>query len=80
MDADDEQQLLEAGARGRCIMTFNIGDFMRLAKTHPDHGGIVLAQQVDWSLASLISALDNLLTQTDAADWPGQVRWLNEWK
>jgi hypothetical protein len=32
------------------------------------------------SLSELISALDRLLTETDAADWPGQVRWLSEWR
>jgi hypothetical protein len=32
------------------------------------------------SLAELIAALGRLLTTTDAADWPGQVRWLDEWR
>lgn len=80
LDASDEQQLLQATARGRCILTFNIGDFMRLAQTHPAHGGIVLARQQSWNLATLITALDSLMTQTDAEDWPGCVRWLNEWR
>jgi hypothetical protein len=80
LDATDEQQLLQASARGRCILTFNIRDFMRLSQTYPAHGGIILAQQRDWALASLIIALDALLTQTEAADWPGHVRWLNEWR
>jgi hypothetical protein len=31
-------------------------------------------------LSELIGALDRLLTETDAAYWPGQVRWLNEWR
>lgn len=80
LDATDEQQLTQATSRGRCILTFNIGDFMRLAQTHPAHGGIVLAHQPEWRLASLIAAVDALLTQTEAADWPGRVRWLNEWR
>ena len=79
-DASDEQQLLQSAARGRCILTFNIADFMRLAQTYPHHGGIVLAQQQDWTLASLIAALDTMLQQTGAADWPGQVRWLDDWR
>lgn len=53
---------------------------MRLAQMHPNHGGIVLAQQKDWSLASLIAALDEMLTRTSAEEWPGWVRWLNEWR
>lgn len=35
LDASDEQQLLKATARDRCILTFNIGDFMRLAQRYP---------------------------------------------
>ncbi len=80
LDASDGQQLLQASARGRCILTFNIGDFMRLAQIYPAHGGIVLAQQRDWTLSALIAALDAMLAQTDASDWANQVRWLNEWK
>lgn len=80
LDANDEVQLLQATVHGRCMLTFNIGDFMRLAQTHSAHGGIVLAQQNDWTLASLIAALDNMLTQTSAEEWPGRVRWLNEWR
>ena len=80
LDAGDEQQLLQATARGRSVLTFNIGDFMRLAQTHPAHGGIILAQQRDWTLSSLIAALDNMLTQTSAEEWMGRVAWLNEWR
>jgi hypothetical protein len=80
LDAGDEQQLLQATARGRCILTFNIGDFMRLAQTYPAHGGIVLAQQKDWTLPGLIAALDTMLAGTSTEDWPGQVRWLNDWR
>jgi hypothetical protein len=80
LDASDEQQLLQATARGRCILTFNIADFMRLAQIYPAHGGIILAHQREWTLAALIAAVDRMLTETEAADWPGQVRWLNDWK
>jgi hypothetical protein len=80
LDASDERQLLESTARGRCIFTFNIGDFIRLAQTYPAHGGIVLAQQKDWILPSLIEALDRLLTESSASDWPGQARWLSDWR
>lgn len=80
LDASDEEQLLLATAHGRYILTFNIGDFVRLAQSHPAHGGIILAQQKEWNLASLIAALDEMLTRTSAEEWPGQVRWLNEWR
>jgi hypothetical protein len=80
LDASDEDQLLGATAQGRCIFTFNIRDFLVLTRRHPRHGGIILATQSSWSLTDLIGALDCLLTETDADAWPGQVRWLNQWR
>ncbi len=54
-------------------------DFQLLARQFPQHAGIVLAAQRSWQLISLIATLDNLLTQTSAEEWSGQIRWLNEW-
>lgn len=79
LDASDEVQLLGATARGCCIFTFNVADFSLLARRHPRHGGVILAVQQDWTLSSLIHALDRLLSETEAEEWVGQVRWLNEW-
>ncbi len=80
LDATDEAQLLGATAQGRCIFTFNVRDFVSLAQRYPQHGGIVLAARRSFTLSELIGALDRLLSETDAADWPGQVRWLNQWR
>ncbi|MEH2445951.1 MAG: DUF5615 family PIN-like protein [Nostoc sp.] len=80
LDATDETQLLDATARGRCIFTFNIRDFLFLAQSYPNHNGIISAAQNSWTLSSLITALDCLLVETQAADWIGQVRWLNQWQ
>lgn len=77
LNATDEQQLLGATAQGRCIFTFNIRDFMVLAKRYPHHGGIILSSQKP--MPELLKALDCLLSETDAEDWPGQTRWLNQW-
>jgi hypothetical protein len=79
-DASDEAQLLAATAQGRCIFTFNVRDFVVLAPSYPRHGGIVLAAQASWTLPDLIVALDRLLSETEAEDWIGQVRWLNDWR
>lgn len=79
-DASDDAQLLGATAQERCIFTFNIRDFMILAERYPQHCGIVLAAQSSWTLSSLISALDQLLSETQAEEWIGQVRWLNQWR
>jgi uncharacterized protein with PIN domain len=46
---DDSEQLEYAIANGRCIFTFNVGDFVELHKAWSDdqreHGGIIVSQQ-----------------------------------
>jgi len=83
-DADDETQLLGATAQGRCIFTFNIRDFLVLAQRYAHHGGAILAIAPSggesWTLSDLIVALDRLLSETEAGDWVGQGRWLNQWR
>ena len=79
-DASDEAQLLAATAHGRVIFTFSVRDFSALALRHPQHGGILMAAQRQWTLTALIAALDLVLCLTDAAEWPGQVRWLARWR
>jgi hypothetical protein len=78
-DATDERQLLGATAQQRCLFTYNIRDFAPLARQIPQHGGIILAAQTALSLGQQIQALDRLLSETEAADWLGQIRWLNDW-
>lgn len=80
LDAGDEAQLLGATAHGCCIFTFNVADFSVLARRYPHHAGVILAVQEDWTLSSLIPALDRLLSETEAEAWVGQVRWLNDWR
>lgn len=80
LDASDEEQLLGATAQGRCILTFNIRDFLELAPRYPQHGGIVLAAQRSWTLSGLIQAVDCMLSETQTEDWVGQIRWLNQWR
>lgn len=77
LDASDEQQLLGATENDRIILTFNIRDFMELAKWYPEHKGIILSTQKPMS--ELLVALDYLLSETEAEDWVGRVDWLNNW-
>ncbi|MDO9348531.1 MAG: DUF5615 family PIN-like protein [Anaerolineales bacterium] len=77
LDAHDDVQLLGATAQGRCIFTFNARDYVSLAKRYPHHGGIILSSQR--TMPELLKALDTLLSETEADDWPGQVRWLCDW-
>jgi hypothetical protein len=62
------------------LLTCNTHDFPVLVPQYPQHGGLVLAAQQSWSLSHLIAALDALLRETEAADWPGEVRWLHQWR
>ena len=78
--ADDEAQLLGATAQGRVIFTFNVRDFVALAARHPQHRGIALAAQRQWTVSALIGALDHMLTETIAEEWVGQVQWLAHWR
>lgn len=80
LDASDKQQLLGASAKGRCIFTFNISDFLVLGEQYPNHKGIILAAQNSWNLSNLIKALDCFLSQENSTEIIGQIRWLNQWK
>ena len=79
-DASDDYQLLWATAQGRIIFTHNIRDFIRKTRQHPAHSGILLAHQASFALSELADLLDLALSETQAEDWVGQVRWLSDWK
>jgi Domain of unknown function (DUF5615) len=79
-DASDEQQLLGATTQGRAIFTYNIRDFIVLGERYSHHAGIILARQKSMSLSEMINALDYVLRETDADEWMGQTRWLNDWR
>ncbi|MDJ0579831.1 DUF5615 family PIN-like protein [Crocosphaera sp.] len=80
LDASDDVQLLGATAQERCIFTFNIRDFLILGERYKNHYGIILAAQSSWNLSSLIAALSKMLSETEAEELQGQIRWLNQWK
>lgn len=78
-DAGDEYQLLWATSHRRILFTFNVKDFISLAKLHPNHSGIILANQKSMRVAPMISALNKIFRETTAEEWNPQVRWLNDW-
>lgn len=80
LDASDEGQLLGATAQGCAIFTYNIRDFIVLGTRYPNHAGIILAFQKSMRLKEIIDALDRVLRETQANEWIGQTRWLNDWK
>ncbi len=79
-NSSDLEQLLGATAHGRCIVTHDTKDFLNIARLYPEHHGIILVAQEKWTLSQLIEALDRVLRETDAEDWVGQIRWLNQWR
>jgi hypothetical protein len=78
-DASDEYQLLWATSHQRILFSFNVKDFIHLARLHPHHSGILLANQKSMRVALMISALNKILSETTVEDWDGQVRWINNW-
>jgi hypothetical protein len=78
-DASDEYQLLWATSHQRILFTHNIKDFINLARQHPYHSGIILANQNLIHVSQLIKALSRILEETTAEDWMGQIRWINDW-
>lgn len=80
LDASDLIQLLWAAAQYRVLFTFNIKDFLHLARKFPDHHGILLANQRSHTLGELILLLDRVLTDSQAEDFTGRVRWLTDWR
>jgi hypothetical protein len=62
----------------RILFSFNVKDYIRLAKLHPYHNGILLANQKSTRPAQMIAVLDRIMNETAAEDWIGQVRWFND--
>lgn len=78
--SSDKEQLLGAIAQGRILFSFNIKDFKPLAEVYQEHRGLVLAARSSWTLPTIIKALDRLLSETEATEWIGQTRYLNQWR
>ena len=74
----DEDQLEFAAREDRCLVTFNVGDFVQLhnlwLQTGREHAGIIVSKQlpVGESLRRLLA----LLQRETAASMKGQLRFL----
>jgi hypothetical protein len=77
VDATDTEQLLGATAQGRIIFSFNARDFIALSKRYPGHAGILLSAQKPMPV--LLPALERMFSGTNAEEWQGRLRWLNDW-
>lgn len=78
LDANDDEQLLGATAQGRAIFTYNVRDFIPLAKKYPHHAGVILSTQKQ--LPKMIKALDRFFKEAKMEELEGRVRWLSDWE
>ena len=74
----DENQLVFATAGARCLMTFNVGDFVQLHNRWiaegREHAGIIVARQLP--VGETLRRLLVLLQMEDAESMRGQIRFL----
>jgi hypothetical protein len=74
----DEEQLAFATAAGRCLVTFNRGDFVRLHERYVaegrEHAGIILARQA--AIGPMVRALAGFLATATAAELAERLFWL----
>jgi hypothetical protein len=77
----DEQQLRYASAQGRCLVSFNVRDYVALAQEWAqaglEHAGIVVTNQVSrHHLGQLLQRLLHLLNTTAADEIRNVLRYL----
>ena len=74
----DESQLAVAAAEGRCLVTFNVGDFVQLHnqwfRKSRAHAGIIVSKQLP--VGEALRRLLALLQKEDAESMVGQIRFL----
>ncbi len=78
----DEDQLAFAASQQRALVTFNVGDFVRLHQQYVadgrPHWGIILSTEE--SISVLLHRLLRLLNSVTMEELKNQVRWLNEFR
>jgi predicted nuclease of predicted toxin-antitoxin system len=83
LEKSDEEQLTYAAGQGRCVVSFNIGDFADLAvlwaRAGRDHAGIVVGQQMSRRhLGRLLHRLLRLLNTVTADEMANTFRYLSD--
>lgn len=78
LGVSDESQLKFATAENRCLVSFNVGDFVRLhnrwIEQRREHAGIVVSKQLP--VGEALRRLLVLLQQESGDSMRGQVRFL----
>jgi hypothetical protein len=74
----DKEQLEFATREGRCLLTFNVGDFVQLhnewIESGREHAGIIVSKQM--TIGNALRGLLVLLQEQAAASVQGQLRFL----
>ena len=82
LGSSDEAQLAFAVGQRRAILTFNIRDFVKLAKTYADsgkrHAGIIVSDHR--AFRDLLRRTLALLHQREISELSNQVLWLQDYK
>ena len=81
LGATDEQQLQYAAAQGRCLVTFDVADFVALAtewaRSGKAHAGVVVTQQVSRkAFGQLLKRILDFLNTTTADEMTNVLRYL----
>ena len=78
LGVSDENQLVFARAEERCLVTFNVGDFVQLHNRWRaegrEHAGIIVSRQLP--VGVVLRRLLVLLQREDAESLRGQIRFL----
>ena len=78
LGAPDESQLAFAVVDRRCLVTFNVGDFVQLhnqwMRKDRQHAGIIVSKQLP--VGEALRRLLTLLQKEDAESMLGQIRFL----
>ncbi|MBI2767472.1 MAG: DUF5615 family PIN-like protein [Chloroflexi bacterium] len=79
----DEAQLRYSTESGRCFVTFNRADFLRLhaafLRSAETHGGIVIGIQQSLGIGETIRRLERLARTLDGRDIANRVEFLSDW-
>lgn len=79
----DEEQLAWAGAQGRALYSFNVGDFYRLhtlwLSQGRSHAGLILARQQRYSVGEQMRRLLKLIATRTAEEMKARVEFLSAW-
>ena len=78
LGVSDESQLALAASTSRCLVTFNVGDFVQLhnrwVEKSREHSGIIVSKQLP--IGEALRRILALLQKENATSMLGQVRFL----